>query len=646
MSIAAPSCAFLGPACGQVARSALRRAAGRGSTPSLLIRWGAGGAARPAGLPRPGIRAALRALDGGLPEGVAPRADGPLVVVDLPADSGLADVVVGLLTSHAGAVGVAIDLPRCDAVDAVLRSVDEVVLVEPAEASLRAVVEEELRAVATRLTTVPAPRSPLAVLVGDRGQTMVVAIAVIATLMAVTVGLGLVASALGRASDVQGRADVAALAGAKAMADAQSLVYSPDPAQQISSAEYRRRGLVAAQRTAAANDLALRSITYLGSDELPTRIEIRAVSAGALPESWAVEESSERSVGATVTRSLEGDGATSATRKQRTLRRPDATSAPKKSKDADAPREIRAVAEVAVAPIAETTGVGDYDGPLAVRQGQRMRPDVAIAFDRMNAAATKDGHPLVIVSGYRSNAEQAALFAKHPDPKWVAPPGKSLHRLGTELDLGPNSAYAWLAANATRFGFKQRYSWEAWHYGFVRNAGSTSLGYRQRVSGAGGEDADASDRKATGSAIPSFVPSVYAPMIARAAQRWSVGAALLGAQIWQESKFNPRAVSPAGAAGISQFMVGTAAAYGLSPSERFDPAKSIMAQAHHMHDLLRQFGSVPLALAAYNAGSGNVGKCMCIPPFPETQGYVQSILAKLGGAGVASPAGLQIRLVA
>ncbi len=93
-------------------------------------------------------------------------------------------------------------------------------------------------------------------------------------------------------------------------------------------------------------------------------------------------------------------------------------------------------------------------------------------------------------------------------------------------------------------------------------------------------------------------------------------------------------------------MPGTAAQYGLTPAERFDPAKAIDAQAHLMHDLLRQFGSVPLALAAYNAGPGNVARCMCIPPFPETQGYVQSILALLGGAGLAAPAGLEIRLVA
>jgi hypothetical protein len=54
-----------------------------------------------------------------------------------------------------------------------------------------------------------------------------------------------------------------------------------------------------------------------------------------------------------------------------------------------------------------------------------------------------DGVRLIITSAYRSDAEQAELYERHPDPKWGAPPGKSLHRLGTELDLGPPSAYGW-----------------------------------------------------------------------------------------------------------------------------------------------------------------------------------------------------------
>ena len=58
-----------------------------------------------------------------------------------------------------------------------------------------------------------------------------------------------------------------------------------------------------------------------------------------------------------------------------------------------------------------------------------------------------------------------------------------------------------------------------------------------------------------------------------------------------------------------------------------------------MRDLLRQFGSVPLALAAYNAGPGAVARCGCIPPYPETQGYVARILGLLKGFG--DTAGLQ-----
>jgi hypothetical protein len=85
---------------------------------------------------------------------------------------------------------------------------------------------------------------------------------------------------------------------------------------------------------------------------------------------------------------------------------------------------------------------GGYDGPLAYRQGKPMRPDVALAFDRMAAAAREEaGLFLSVTSGFRSDAEQAVLFAANPDPKWVAPPGESLHRYATELDLGPPGAY-------------------------------------------------------------------------------------------------------------------------------------------------------------------------------------------------------------
>jgi soluble lytic murein transglycosylase-like protein len=146
-----------------------------------------------------------------------------------------------------------------------------------------------------------------------------------------------------------------------------------------------------------------------------------------------------------------------------------------------------------------------------------------------------------------------------------------------------------------------------------------------------------------GSAVPSYVPAQYRGAIVDASRRWGVSAALISAQIYVESGFNPNAVSPAGAQGIAQFMPATAAAYGLK--DPFDPDEAIDAQAHLMHDLLRQFASVPLALAAYNAGPAPVEACGCVPPYPETQAYVAKILALIGGDLAAMGLTFEVRLV-
>jgi transglycosylase-like protein with SLT domain/D-alanyl-D-alanine carboxypeptidase-like protein len=298
---------------------------------------------------------------------------------------------------------------------------------------------------------------------------------------------------------------------------------------------------------------------------------------------------------------------------------------------------------------------GGYSGPLVYRTGEGMRPDVAAAFDRMAAAASHAGLALVVNSGFRSDAEQAALFAAHPDPTWVAPPGHSLHRCATELDLGPESAYGWLAANASRFGFVQRYSWEAWHYGYTAgpppcSAAGNSVGSASGRAGTGttGEMSGAvgggGDGAFAGAALPSFVPARFRAPLLRAATHWNVSVALLAAQLMAESNFNPYAGSPAGAQGIAQFMPSTAAAYGLK--DPFDPDEAIDAQAHLMSDLIHQFGSPQLALAAYNAGPAPVEACDCVPGYPETQAYVSRILALLGGAGSLAVPTFEVRLVA
>jgi len=290
---------------------------------------------------------------------------------------------------------------------------------------------------------------------------------------------------------------------------------------------------------------------------------------------------------------------------------------------------------------------GGYSGPLVYRTGEGMRPDVAAAFDRMAAAAAQAGITLVVNSGFRSDAEQAALFAAHPDPTWVAPPGHSLHRCATELDLGPETAYGWLAANASHFGFVQRYSWEAWHYGYDRSPAPCSIA-GNAVGVAGGSSAAGAagggDGALAGASLPSFVPARYRAMLLRAATHWNVSAALLAAQLMAESNFDPNAGSPAGAQGIAQFMPSTAAAYGLR--NPYDPVEAIDAQAHLMSDLLRQFDDPALALAAYNAGPAPVEACNCIPDYPETQAYVTRILALLGGAAALAVPSFEVRLVA
>ncbi len=252
------------------------------------------------------------------------------------------------------------------------------------------------------------------------------------------------------------------------------------------------------------------------------------------------------------------------------------------------PVEASAVAEAAAPALSlgsmpTIASGGGYSGSLVYRQGEGMRPDVAAAFDRMAAAASRAGLELLVNSGFRSDAEQAALFAANPDPQWVAPPGQSLHRCATELDLGPETAYGWLAEHAPEFGFLQRYAWEAWHFGFT--AGPAPCSDAGDAVGGGGGDGSLSG----GSGLPGFVPAAFRAPLLQAAAHWNVSAALLAAQLMAESNFNPFATSSAGAEGIAQFIPSTAAAYGLD--DPFDPVEAIEAQAHLMSDLIGQLGS-------------------------------------------------------
>ena len=110
-----------------------------------------------------------------------------------------------------------------------------------------------------------------------------------------------------------------------------------------------------------------------------------------------------------------------------------------------------------------------------------------------------------------------------------------------------------------------------------------------------------------------------------AERRHALPPGLLDALIWSESAYDRLAVSQAGAGGLTQLMPGTADDLGVT--DRFDAVANIDGGARYLRTMLRRFGSVELALAAYNAGPGNVIRHGGMPPFRETTAYVRRTLA-------------------
>ena len=118
-------------------------------------------------------------------------------------------------------------------------------------------------------------------------------------------------------------------------------------------------------------------------------------------------------------------------------------------------------------------------------------------------------------------------------------------------------------------------------------------------------------------------------IIFRAGEKEGVDPRFIHAVIKQESKYNPKAVSYVGAAGLMQMMPATAKRFGLK--NPFDATANVAAGTKYLKWLLKRFdGDVSLALAGYNAGEGSVDKYKGVPPFSETQNYVKKIVSNYG----------------
>jgi soluble lytic murein transglycosylase-like protein len=129
--------------------------------------------------------------------------------------------------------------------------------------------------------------------------------------------------------------------------------------------------------------------------------------------------------------------------------------------------------------------------------------------------------------------------------------------------------------------------------------------------------------------LPARSWTRYAADVQEIAREHGVSPALIEAVVRTESGFDPSAVSPKGAGGLMQLMPKTASALGVV--DRFDPRENIRGGVRHLRYLLERYqGSVVLALAAYNAGEGAVDAHRGVPPYPETQQYVQRVLRRAG----------------
>jgi soluble lytic murein transglycosylase-like protein len=123
------------------------------------------------------------------------------------------------------------------------------------------------------------------------------------------------------------------------------------------------------------------------------------------------------------------------------------------------------------------------------------------------------------------------------------------------------------------------------------------------------------------------VPEAYAAKVQELAARYDLSPALIEAVVWQESRWQASARSPAGARGLAQLMPGTARSLGVDPD---DPLANLEGGARYLRYLVDHFdGDIEKALAAYNAGPGRVERAGGVPAIRETQTYVTAVMGRL-----------------